>query len=532
MSRWSPRHAARAALLGISHPLLLLSSLQGADLPLSVAAIFTDHAILQRQVAVPVWGTATPQQRVRVQFGGQQQETLADDHGQWRVVLDPMEGASEGRELRVDSGDKTVALQDILVGEIWLCAGQSNMEWPLKNAPAADAVIAKADHPTIRQFKAKPVSAEKPATSVDGAWVPCTPGTAGAFTAVGYYFATDLQAKIGGVPIGLINCSWGSTRIQAWMSPDALADFPQVGASWEKLLKDLPERQSKYEKERAEYRAQAKAAKERGEIFKKPFPKPPAGPGTREAPSGAFLGMVAPLAPYAIRGILWYQGEGNTGSAESYAKMFPRLIKDWRTVWNDTSLPFLFVQLPNYNLPSDRTGERWARLREAQMTALTLPHTGAAITIDLGTPEDGHPPDKSGFGQRLARIASHTVYRMGTGDASGPRPAEAKLTEDGIEIVFAHASSGLEVLTEELVGFEVAGLEGNYFPASAVLRGDRVILRPGPELPSRPASVRYGWNNNPKASLYNRNRLPASPFELHLEKHAGQSGLPFGKDEK
>jgi sialate O-acetylesterase len=487
---------------------------RGPDSPLTLAPIFTDHAILQRDTPVPVWGTAPPRQPVSIAFAGQQHETVADADGHWRGLLDPLEGSSEGRELRIVCGEQMVNISDVLVGEVWLCSGQSNMQWPLRNSPQPELILAKANHPQIRQFRVQNVSLEEPAKTLEGNWVPCTPETAGEFTAVGYYFATDLQPKLG-VPIGLINSSWGSTRIQAWMSSDALADFPQVAFYWERLLRTLPERQAQYEEERTAFLARSRAARERGEDFSERYPRPPAGPGTRQAPSGAFNGMIAPLAPYPIRGILWYQAEGNTSSATSYAEMFPRLIKDWRALWKDPALPFFFVQLPNYNLTSDSTGEKWAELREAQMAALDLPRTGAAITIDIGTPDDGHPPDKSGYGQRLARLAAHEVYGLEQGDSSGPLPKSVRLTERGVEITFAHATSGLEVRDGELAGFELAGAEEVYYSASALVQGDRVLVQ-SPSV-EQPKSVRYAWKNNPPASLYNAVGLPASPFRMDIQ---------------
>lgn len=489
-------------------------SLNRPDLILTPAPLFTDHAVLQQGKPLPVWGVARPNTKVSVRFGGQVVETQSDDNGFWRTSLAPLQANSIGQDFVLESAARKIILNDVVVGEVWLCSGQSNMEWPLKGDPNEKTIVRESNFPQIRQFKVKNVSVEEPAWEADGSWVVCSPETAGAFTAVGYYFARDLQPKLG-VPIGLINSSWGATGIDAWMSADALESFPAVAKRWERILEELPKKQVAYEKARAEYKRKAAEAKASGADFDwRNYPKPPPGPGTREAPSGIFNGMIAPLIPFPIAGILWYQGESNSGSAGSYEAKFPVFIEDWRNRWDARTMPFYFVQLPNYQFERDHSGTKWAEFRAAQMKALSLPETGAAIVIDGKTPV-GHPPDKTDVGLRLARLAEIRHYQIASGDASGPLLESAKRRGPEVELSFSEASSGLEVNGDKLLGFELSNAQGEFFEADAVIDGDKVIV--SCEKVSLPKEVRYAWHNNPQASLYNGNDLPASPFITEVE---------------
>ncbi|MBC2593028.1 hypothetical protein H5P28_02025 [Ruficoccus amylovorans] len=490
------------------------ASLNEPDLILTLAPLFRDNAVLQRGQPLPVWGLARPGSGVVVSFAGHDTTATADEDGRWQATLPPLEGSSEGRDFTVRSDTREVVLKDVVVGEVWLCAGQSNMAWPLKSVPDANALIAGSDYPLIREFKVRNISLEEPGTEAEGSWALCSPQTAGSFTAVGYYFARELQARLG-VPVGLINSSWGGTGIEAWMSARALESFPAVGQRWEKVLEELPQKMVAYEKEREEYRRRAAEAKAKGEEFDwKKYPKPPPGPGTREAPSGIFNGMVAPLVPYSMAGVLWYQGEGNSGNAASYAQMFPVFIQDWRERWGAPEMPFYFVQLPNYQWDYDRTDMKWAQFRAAQMEALALPETGAAIVIDGKTPI-GHPPDKTEVGQRLARLASVRHYGLDQGDASGPLLKAARRQGNEVVLTFSEAASGLTRKGDKLAGFELASAGGDFVPADAVLAGDTVVV--SAEEVAEPAQVRYAWRNNPPATLYNGQGLPASPFMAEVE---------------
>lgn len=490
--------------------LLALLAAGTALADVTLAPLFQDGAVLQRDMPVPIWGTAGPGEKITVHFAGQTVAATADASGRWQADLAPLAASSEGRDLVIEGANK-ITLRDILVGEVWLCNGQSNMEWPLKNSPTPEKVLAAAQHPLIRQFKVAIASAEQPATTVNGSWVTCTPETAGAFTAVGYYFATTLQPKLD-VPIGLINNTWGGTKIEAWMSAEAREAFPVIAQRWQIAIKDLPKKTEAYEKARIAFKQQADAAKAAGQPFDyKKYPKPPPGPGTKEAPGGLFNGMTSPLIPYAIRGILWYQGESNTGRHDEYARLQPAYIADLRARWKNDTLPFLFVQLPNYIARVDVT-TRWPEFRAAQIETLAVPHTGMAITLDVGG--DGHPPDKTEVGQRLARLAEVQIYKTATGDATGPLATSAEKTPDGVKITFAEATSGLQS-KGDLTGFELAGPDGTYHPAQARIESDTLLVTAA-EVPA-PSKIRYAWKNNPPAPLYNRANLPASPFQLDVK---------------
>lgn len=477
----------------------------------TLAPLFQKGAVLQRDMPVPVWGAASPGEKVTVQFAGQTVSAAADDAGRWQVELAPLTASQEGRDLVVEGKNKIV-LSDILVGEVWLCNGQSNMEWPLKNSPEPEKVLAAARFPLIRQFKVAIASTEQPSATAEGNWVSCSPETAGLFTAVGYYFATALQPKLD-VPIGLINDSWGGTKIEAWMSAEARAAFPSIEERWKIALKDLPAKTAAYEKERIAFKQKAQEAKAAGTPFDfKKYPKPPPGPGTKEAPGGLFNGMTAPLVPYAIRGVLWYQGEGNTGRHEEYARLLPAYIQDLRKKWHNETMPFFFVQLPNYITKAD-AATKWPEFRQAQASVLSVSHTGMAVTIDVGG--EGHPPDKTAVGQRLARLAEVQVYKLATGDATGPLAIKATNGGGLIKISFDQAESGLKA-KGQLEGFEVAYADGTFQPAENVtLEGSVALLTI--TAGSIPTKVRYAWKNNPPAPLYNGQGLPAAPFQLDIK---------------
>jgi sialate O-acetylesterase len=482
---------------------------------LSVAPLFTDNAVLQRGTELPVWGKSKPGKTITVRFAGQSVSAPAAGDGKWAVTLDPLQAEKTGMDFIVESELGQIVLTNVVVGEVWLCSGQSNMEWPLKHDPQAEKRIAESDVPLIRQFKVKNSSLEEPSDEANGAWIPCSPETARDFTAVGYYFARDLQPKLD-VPIGLINSSWGATSIEAWMSSGALDPFPQVAEGWNRTLAVLPQKEIEYQHELVEYKRKAAEAKASGTEFNwRKYPKPPAGPGTREAPSGPYNGMIAPLIPYSIAGILWYQGESNCGSSGTYAELFPAHIQDLRRRWNNENMPFYFVQLPNYEWTYDRSGVKWATFRDAQMEALALPKVGAAIIIDGPTPEEGHPPDKGSVGARLARLAEVLHYGIAEGDAAGPLCRSAVFKNGIVELAFDQASSGLKVKGDSLTGFELAGADGTFVEAQARIEGDHVLVSANGIIV--PAEVRYAWRNNPEVSLYNGAGLPASPFTRAVE---------------
>jgi sialate O-acetylesterase len=467
-------------------PLLALLAVQArpaAAAGLALAPVFGDHAVLQEDRLAPVWGWAGPGERVRVTFQGQTAEARAGRDGRWIALLGPLAADRKGSDLVARAGGETAESRDVLVGEVWLCSGQSNMEFTVDDPRSrlyhlanAAAEVAAARHPLIRQYTVARRSSARPVADTAGSWAVCSPATVGRFTAVGYFFARDLQARLG-VPVGIIDGSWGGTPVEAWMSPESLASDPAfavVAGRW-----------------RAE--------------------PPPAVYLHRDSwrPSGLFNGMINPLLPCALRGVVWYQGESNANRAGEYHRLFAAMIAGWRAEFGEGDLPFAWVQLPGYRDPHDPTGERWAWLREAQAQTLSLPDTGMAVTIDLGDPANIHPGNKQEVGRRLALIAKAEVYGIAE-DYRGPAFVSAERDGRALRLRFAHAEEGLIAVGGPLRSFAVAGPDRRFHPAAARIEGDAVVVS-SPAVPD-PVAVRYAWSDWPDANLSSGNGLPAAPF--------------------
>ncbi|MBC8012312.1 MAG: 9-O-acetylesterase, partial [Burkholderiales bacterium] len=507
----------------------------------------------QRDAPVPVWGSAAAGEVVVVDFAGQTKRATADAAGRWLVKLEPMPASAEPQTLHV-RGRNVLALSDVLVGEVWLASGQSNMAYGLAGADDATTDIAKADDPQLRFFQVKMQTAGEPQFDARGEWKLSSPKTAPGFSAVAYYFARELRAQLG-VPVAVIQSAWGGTPAQAWTSMDALRLEPPLTrhlASWEqavakrRALEASPQLMADYERDIARWKVEvrptfdaamkahnaAKAAgKDPGEKPVAAWPEPanpdPMGvpsPSARPStPSVIFNAMIAPLAPYALRGVLWYQGEANAGAGLEYRTLLPRLIADWRQRW-DAELPFLFVQLPGWEHdPKPAEFHAWPWLREAQLLTLqTVPRTGMAVAIDLGDPRDVHPKGKRDVGLRLALAARQLAYGESL-VASGPRYREFAIEGGAIRVRFSTGESGLTLgqapwradgvepnPADRLIGFTIAGADRGWVEADAKIDGDSILVS-SPQV-SRPVAVRYAWANFPRCNLYNRQGLPASPF--------------------
>jgi sialate O-acetylesterase len=472
----------------------------------SLAPLFRDHAILQRDQLVPVWGHAEPGENITVTYRGQTIGATTGRDGRWIACLEPMSAAIEPAELTV-TGKNTVTLHDVLVGEVWLASGQSNMFWQIRSLPDAAGITAKIRNPYVRQIAITLTTATAPADTVPTpGWQPADPETSAHFSAVAWYFASELQRKLG-VPVGIIHSSWPGSNIEAWIDARTLRAtpaWPAIDARWQALLLKLPRLQ-------ADYTAWNEAKKE---LQAKGRPVPPAppfpgGPGTQHALSELFNGMIAPLQPYALRGVIWYQGESNWEQPREYAGLFPAMITAWRAQWGRDDLPFYFVQLPGYAQPDDATGRGWAWLREAQAQALDLPATAMAVTIDCGDPKNLHPHNKAVVGRRLARLAEAKLYDI-TGDWSGPRYASAQREGAALRVHFDHAATGLISERTPPRAFELAGVDRKFHPATATIERDTVLVT-SPAVPD-PVAVRYAWTNAPDANLFNGAGLPAAPF--------------------
>ncbi|OAM88550.1 sialate O-acetylesterase [Termitidicoccus mucosus] len=477
---------------------------------LTLAPLLGDGVVLQRDMAVPIRGAAEPGGQVTVVFHGQTKNTKAGPGGGWLVWLDPMPADAKPAELTVTSGGKTVRVRDVLVGEVWLCSGQSNMELRVPRVDNAATEIAAANHPLIRHVKIARATAPRPATDAEGAWEVCSPETVPNFSATAYFFGRELHRRLD-VPVGLIHSSWGGTQIESWMSADALRSspfWPAIQARWQERLDEYPARLAAYKKAKEKWERESAAAKKENRAPATKAPRAPEGDGSRWMPAALYNGMIHPLLPLAVRGVIWYQGETNAARPDEYADLFPRMIGQWREDFALGRMPFYFVQLANLTRKSDSTGQLWALQREAQMAGLRQSDTGAAITIDIGNSNDIHPGNKQEAGRRLALIALAQTYGQG-GEYSGPVFERVERDGNRLRVFFSHAK-GLNARLPGLPGFEIAGRDNTWHPAQVRIDGETVWL--SSDAVPEPVHARYAWHNDPPSSLYNEAGLPASPF--------------------
>jgi sialate O-acetylesterase len=493
----------------------LFTTSQFASADVKPHVLFTDGAVLQRGMPVPVWGTADDGEKVTVKFQGQEVSTTAKD-GKWMVKLASLK-ASGPSVLKIEGKNK-VEIADVLVGEVWICSGQSNMEWILKNSADADSAIAQANDPMLRLYTVPKNVSDEPVTSIKGNekpgqryWLASDSDSAARFSAVGYFFGRDLRKALG-VPVGLIHTSWGGTNAESWTSKRTLEAEPSLKPlldDYAKVLAAYPQAKEKYEAAQAEHRTKATAAKAEG----KPVPKaPPAPPGPNSPHvAGLYNAMIAPLVPYGIAGAIWYQGESNAGRAYQYRTLMPAMIKDWRENWGQGDFTFLMVQLAPYmKIVAEPTESNWAELREAQLkTTQTLPKVGMAVITDVGEENDIHPKKKEPVGARLALAARAITY----GDrivGSGPEYTGMDVTGDRAVLKFKNVGQGLVAKDGPLKGFAIAGEDHRFVNADAEIEGDTVVVHS--EKVATPVAVRFGWANFPVVNLWNKDGLPATPF--------------------
>jgi sialate O-acetylesterase len=410
------------------------------------------------------------------------------------------------------AGENTVELKNILVGEVYVCSGQSNMEFPLAAAANGPEALAHSEDPMLRLFTVPRTVSATPVHELTGEWKTCGPETAGGFSAVAYFFGRDLRQALK-VPVGLIHASWGGTPAEAWTSRATMEGSPAL----QSLLMAHDRAAERYVSELTAFREAldpylqaVQQARQEG----KELPRPPAFPKYPEdqnSPSTLYNGMIVPLQPYAIRGAIWYQGESNAGRAVQYQTLFPAMIRNWRADWGEGDFPFFFVQLaPFMKIAAEPQESAWAELREAQrLTALTVPHTAMAVITDVGEENDIHPRKKEPVGARLA-LAARAIANGERIEYSGPVYHAMQVDGDRIILEFRHVGGGLAVRDGDLKGFTIAGEDRKFVNARAVVQGDRVVVS-SPEVP-HPVAVRYGWANYPIANLYNEAGLPASPF--------------------
>lgn len=485
---------------------LLALSLQAE---IRLAPLFRDGMVMQRDVPHPVWGRAGAGERIRVRFQGQEKTAVADEKGRWQVLLAPLPVSAQPSTLRV-SGDGQRSVRDILVGDVWLCSGQSNMEWAVSTARNPEQEAAAARYPLIRHCKVTRTVAEQPTDKVEASWQTCSPATVLRFSAVGYYFARDQHSHLG-IPIGIVTSAWGGTQVESWLSEETLKadqEFSVVFARWRQLLADYPAEEAKQAAVIAQWEREAAQAKAAGEPFKKRKPPAAEGPGSRWLPGGLFNGMINPLVPFPFKGVLWYQGEANEFRAAEYGRLFRTMISQWRRDFGNPALPFYFVQLANFPTRNDPTAQTWAFLREAQAEALTLPHTGMVVAADIGDTQDIHFKNKQEVGRRLSLLARAGLAGEKIA-SSGPLYAGVEASAGELRVKFHHAQ-GLENRSQTLGDFLIAGEDRRFHPAEVTVENDTLRLR-AKAVPV-PVAVRYGWSNTPQLSLFNDAGLPAAPF--------------------
>lgn len=472
---WSLLRSARLFFAGCLPTIAVFADVQ-------VASPFGDHMVLQCEMKLPVWGTATPGEAVIVEFADQKKRTTAGDDGRWHLELDPLAASTQPRVFAVGGSSMAhpIRYDDVLVGEVWLCGGEGNMERQLGLRDGQQPIhrweqeVAGARHPTIRQLRVTPRAASSPQTHAEASWTACSPETVSDFTAVGYFFARDLQKQIG-VPIGIIHSAWSSTPAEAWTTEQGLTRFPEfAGSRTAAALDAVPDK-----------RASSQDTPE------------------RSAPSAAYNGIIAPLVPYAIRGVTFYHGESNTDRAAQYRELFPALIADWRKQWGQGDFPFLFVQAAPYRTLRPE-------LREAQLfTWQKTANTAMVVTLDCGDIDDIHPPRKQPVGARLALAARAIAYKEEV-EYSGPVYQSMTVDEHRAILHFTHLAGGLAANDFSLMTFTMAGPDGHFHAAHGEIEGNTIAVSiPDVE---KPYAVRYAWETAAEGNVVNDLGLPATPF--------------------
>lgn len=473
---------------------------QTAIAEVSVPNIFGDHMVLQRDQQNKVWGKADANEKVTVSIAGQTHATAANADGEWSLQLDPMKANDKPSEL-VISGSNTITIADVLVGEVWICSGQSNMEWRASNSNDPDLVRVSANYPEIRMVNFPNVGTQSPVWSHNDAnWMVCSPETVGNFSAVGYFFGRQIHQVID-VPIGLINNSWGGSAAEAWVSRpvlEASGKYTERLATFDKQAEQLETLATKSELNAAEKKQIAGLRRS---------------VNGNQRPANLYNGILKSHLGFGIRGAIWYQGESNAGRAYAYRHLFPLMIDSWRKEWGQGDFPFYWVQLADFRSEVDEPGESdWAELREAQtMTMSKLPNTGEAVIIDIGEGKDIHPRNKVDVGRRLARWALANEYGF---DISYHSPIYKAIDISGgrATLTFDHVAGGWRPFdVREPVGFTIAGADKKFVRATAKLIAGNKIEVSSDQVPE-PVSVRYAWADNPVCNMYTVAGLPLTPF--------------------
>jgi len=481
---------------------------------LRMSNVFTDHMVLQRNQDNLVWGWDKPGTEVTVKIAGQSHEAKADDEGRWKVTLEPLPAGGPHQLTIAGSSERT--LKDVLVGEVWLCSGQSNMAWPVERANDPKLEQLTASYPRIRLLSVPNEASQENETQFDGEWKVCSPETVSDFSAVGYFFGRQLHQTLD-VPVGLIDNAWGGSAAEAWIQRDAVESndrFKELVAKWEQVeaTYDHEKAVAKYEKVLANWKQKAAEAKKSGE---QPPQKPRA---PRNHLTGnhrignLYGGCLHPIVGFGIQGVIWYQGESNASRAYQYRDLFPFMITHWREQFGQGDFPFYWVNLADFMREAKTPEESaWSELREAQTMTLSLPNTGQAIIIDLGEADDIHPRNKQDVAKRLARLALANEYGYDI-VAHSPRYESHEIKEDRVLIDFQQVGTQLDTFdVKEPLGFAIAGEDRVFLPAEARIV-DKDTIEVWSDNVANPVAVRYAWAENPVCNVQNTVGLPLTPF--------------------
>jgi len=474
-------------------------------------ALLTDNLVLQQKSNVALWGWADPGEQVTVQAGWQKKPvtTTAGADGKWLLRVPTTKAG--GPYVLIIKGQNTLTIHNVLLGEVWLAGGQSNMAFPVARRPNSGSytgainaaeVIPQANYPAIRMFTVKTQVADTPRPDVEGSWAVCSPQTVGEFSAVAYFFAQEIHQKTG-YPIGIINSTWGGTPAESWTRKEVLENDPEFQPILARYQRGL----DSYEADYARYKADVKAYQEEkaaNPALRRVVPREPVGATSNKSPYKNYNAMIHGLEPYTLRGVIWYQGENNADRAYQYRRLFPALIRSWREEWQQPNLPFYFVQIAPHRSQN-------AEIREAQLlTMQTVPHTGMAVITDWGDSVDIHPRNKQVVGHRLAQWALAKQYGAKKLPYSGPIYQSMKVDNQQVRLTFDHTNGGLVANGGALRDFTIAGPDSVFHPAQARVEGNAVVVS-SPQVP-QPVAVRFGWSAVPNPNLYNGAGLPASPF--------------------
>ena len=469
-------------------------------------ALVSDNMVLQQNAKVNLWGWASPNEKINIQLSWQNSsiETIANSTGNWKIAVDTPQGSEKTYSIAINASNKIV-LNNVLIGEVWICSGQSNMYFPVGKEEGTwktgvknyEEEIVKANFPNIRLFTVLTNASPKPLDDVTGRWAACSPESIKTFSAVAYFYGRELYEKLK-VPIGLISSSWGGTKAEAWTSQDVLEGNPEFLT----ILGEDAKNEKLYQEKLEAYYLNLKNEKLAANTLKTELKKP-----KKEANKTSYVlynAMLHPLINYTMKGVIWYQGESNSGKAKLYQTLFPAMVKSWRDDWKQGDFPFYYVQITPHK---GQTPE----IREAQLLSLkVIPNSGMAVTTDVGDTNNIHPIDKQTVGHRLALIALAKTYNEDKLVYSGPIYNHMKIKKDKIQLFFDYADSGFKKTTGNLKEFEIAGDDKVYYPASAKIEGKTIVV--SSEKVKNPKAIRFAWKAVPEPNLFNAENLPASPF--------------------